>query len=146
MKNGTSYNNKYTDEQRERIKAMWLEGKSSGDICRHFDGMSRNAAIGLITRMNLPKRVRIRPPAKPRPVVPLIAELAPLPIGSPGEFSLKGCKWIAGEPTATFVECGISRKSGSPWCEYHHSRAFDRSRVTKSDGMNPSTGAARVFR
>lgn len=142
---------KYTDSERERIKAMWLAGETAAYIAQHFNGMTRNMAIGVVSRMNLPKRPtpprKPIPAPKPKPIVAPVVD-APVPIGIPGDFTPNGCRWIAGEPGPGFIECGHPRKSGTSWCDHHAARAMDRSRQTKSaDEVNRSkSGANAVFR
>lgn len=45
------------DELRERIKDLWLAGETSSSIAEKV-GRTRNSCIGLVTRMNLPKRAQ----------------------------------------------------------------------------------------
>lgn len=135
---GQVYHTKYTPEQRERIKAMWLEGCSSRFIAGHFEGVTRSAIIGLISRMGLPRRETVKSvksaERKPKVVAPVVILDEPVPCGE------------SGDPGPGFIECGHARKMGSLYCQFHYDRSIDRSRKTNAAGMNPKTGAARVFR
>jgi GcrA cell cycle regulator len=58
----------WTDERVERLKKMWAEGFSANDIAMTIRHVSRNAVIGKIHRLNLPKR-ELRKSTKPGSVV-----------------------------------------------------------------------------
>ena len=132
----------HTPELRERIKSLWEEGKSAGVISRILDnGMSRNACIGVISRMKLAPRLLDRPAggvirqksiAKPRPV--LLAIVAkdmeqppdePFPIGIWNDFPAIGlCRWIAGDTRKEWRTCGFPVHPKSVYCKIHHSRCY----------------------
>ena len=68
----------WTDERVERLKKLWAEGLSASQIAAQLGGVSRNAVIGKVHRLNLPGRAKAggtqatarpkRPaPAAPRP-------------------------------------------------------------------------------
>jgi GcrA cell cycle regulator len=164
----------WTPDRVERLKKLWAEGFSANDIAMTIRNVSRNAVIGKIHRLNLPKRElrkstkpgsiikrRNRPPlrtvfdATPNNVhhtnpkvkqmraiaeqtraVPVI-KTAPLPAPVPGlaplnlsllELGPTSCKWAVNEPPKgeQFLFCGHQRKDGSPYCEFHHSRAYQK--------------------
>jgi GcrA cell cycle regulator len=54
----------WTEERVERLKKLWAEGFSANDIAMEIRHVSRNAVIGKIHRLKLPKR-EVR--ASPRP-------------------------------------------------------------------------------
>ncbi|XUY27062.1 GcrA family cell cycle regulator [Agrobacterium sp. rho-8.1] len=65
----------WTDERVERLKRLWAEGLSASQIAAQLGGVSRNAVIGKVHRLNLPGRAKAggtvatsRPAAK-RPTV-----------------------------------------------------------------------------
>jgi GcrA cell cycle regulator len=65
----------WTDERVERLKRLWAEGLSASQIAAQLGGVSRNAVIGKVHRLNLPGRAKAggtvatsRPAAK-RPAV-----------------------------------------------------------------------------
>ncbi|MGJ7039616.1 GcrA family cell cycle regulator [Shinella sp. BE166] len=68
----------WTDERVEKLKKLWSEGLSASQIAAQLGGVSRNAVIGKVHRLNLPGRAKAggtqsasrpkRPvPAAPRP-------------------------------------------------------------------------------
>ncbi|WP_432346673.1 GcrA family cell cycle regulator [Shinella yambaruensis] len=68
----------WTDERVEKLKKLWSEGLSASQIAAQLGGVSRNAVIGKVHRLNLPGRAKAggtqaaarpkRPaPATPRP-------------------------------------------------------------------------------
>ena len=80
----------WTDERVEALKAMWAEGKSASHIAKELGGVTRNAVIGKVHRLNLPGRAKAggtqtaarpkRPtPAAPRPAAPFQARAAAAP-------------------------------------------------------------------
>jgi GcrA cell cycle regulator len=58
----------WTDERVERLKKMWAEGFSANDIAMTIRHVSRNAVIGKIHRLNLPKR-ELRKSTKPGSII-----------------------------------------------------------------------------
>ncbi|MBC7313969.1 MAG: GcrA cell cycle regulator [Rhizobium sp.] len=68
----------WTDERVERLKRLWSEGLSASQIAAQLGGVSRNAVIGKVHRLNLPGRAKAggstaasraakRPAPAPRP-------------------------------------------------------------------------------
>jgi len=60
----------WTDERVERLTKLWAEGLSASQIAAQLGGVSRNAVIGKVHRLNLPGRAKAggSPSAAPRPV------------------------------------------------------------------------------
>lgn len=56
----------WSDERRERVRSLWAEGWSARQIASEL-GVSRNAIIGLIHRMQPAKERGERPPRTQRP-------------------------------------------------------------------------------
>uniref|UniRef100_UPI0028AB0CB5 GcrA family cell cycle regulator n=1 Tax=Shinella sp. TaxID=1870904 RepID=UPI0028AB0CB5 len=48
----------WTDERVERLKKLWAEGLSASQIAAQLGGVSRNAVIGKVHRLNLPGRAK----------------------------------------------------------------------------------------
>ncbi|MBP8939426.1 MAG: GcrA cell cycle regulator, partial [Agrobacterium sp.] len=48
----------WTDERVEKLKKLWAEGLSASQIAAQLGGVSRNAVIGKVHRLNLPGRVK----------------------------------------------------------------------------------------
>lgn len=56
----------------ERLKIMWMQGVSAGQIARSLGhGITRNAVLGKAHRLGLPHRGELKPKRQPAPVVPL---------------------------------------------------------------------------
>lgn len=49
----------WPEDKVERLKARWAEGASATEIARELGGFTRNAIIGKVTRLGLPKRSRL---------------------------------------------------------------------------------------
>jgi GcrA cell cycle regulator len=54
MDNGANW----TDDRVERLKKLWSEGLSASQIAAQLGGVSRNAVIGKVHRLNLPGRAK----------------------------------------------------------------------------------------
>ena len=54
MDNGANW----TDERVDRLKKLWSEGLSASQIAAQLGGVSRNAVIGKVHRLNLPGRAK----------------------------------------------------------------------------------------
>ena len=59
----------WTDERVEKLKKLWSEGLSASQIAAQLGGVSRNAVIGKVHRLNLPGRAKAggAPPLPARP-------------------------------------------------------------------------------
>jgi GcrA cell cycle regulator len=59
----------WTDERVERLKSMWMDGRSASEIARELGGVSRNAVIGKVHRLGLSGRQgsRSKPAAAAKP-------------------------------------------------------------------------------
>lgn len=115
----------WTDENIERLRAMWKQGLACSAIGRAL-GCTRNAVIGKVDRLNLPARVI------PCRVIRFASKAKPLPKEPPkqGSVSLLAlesgmCRYPIGDPKdAAFGFCGCSQKEGSPYCAEHSAIAF----------------------
>lgn len=68
----------WTDERVEKLKKLWSEGLSASQIAAQLGGVSRNAVIGKVHRLNLPGRAKAGgTPSAARPKRPAVA--APRP-------------------------------------------------------------------
>jgi hypothetical protein len=56
-----------SDERIELLKKLWADGLTARQVAAEM-GMTRNAVIGKVHRLNLPKRIKTNPPGRtPRP-------------------------------------------------------------------------------
>lgn len=137
--------NSWTEERVERLKVLWAEGQSCGQIAKALNcGLSRCAIIGKIHRLGLPgrntefrtKRARVyTPPKMPRMAVvkavtgPVVEE-DPVILADGNHVTImtvtdRMCRWPIGDPASSdFHFCGRSPKSGSPYCEAHARKAY----------------------
>lgn len=58
--------NGWTDERVELLKKLWSDGLSASQIAQELGGVTRNAVIGKVHRLNLSGRAK-SPSAAPRP-------------------------------------------------------------------------------
>ena len=56
----------WTDERVEQLKKLWAEGLSASQIAAQIGGVSRNAVIGKVHRLNLPGRAKSGAARRPR--------------------------------------------------------------------------------
>ncbi|TBB57043.1 GcrA cell cycle regulator [Rhizobium ruizarguesonis] len=124
----------WTDERVARLKRLWAEGLSASQIAAHLGGVSRNAVVGKIHKLQLPGRAgagRIVPrqtsasnfdkllPRQARVVVPISKKLAV------HQLTERVCHWPVGDPlTADFSFCGADAPENSPYCVYHQRLAY----------------------
>lgn len=158
------YTHNWTDERIELLKKLWADGKSASQIVEIMGGVSRNAVIGKVHRLNLPVRqdyqqplraARIirtprMPKKKPEPAKvselqkfidrapPPVADSIPMP-KSLGltlmELENHNCRWPAGEREhITF--CGHQIEQGRSYCAYHV-------RLSRGKGTESERRAAR---
>jgi GcrA cell cycle regulator len=106
----------WTPERIAALIALWSEELSASEIGRQL-GITKNAVIGKVHRLGLPKR---RPTASeddgPEDIVRLDAltsDMCSWPVGNPGD---KG-----------FHFCGETAVAGKPYCSKHCAVAYIRS-------------------
>lgn len=115
---------------REVIRGYWEGGWSARKISETLreDGhiMTRNACIGVISRMNLAKRATlsftsrpIRPRMPPKPIEPVPDNFPPSLHLDMIEVSDATCRWPEGD--GPFFFCGDAPHGKSVYCEFHHS-------------------------
>lgn len=78
----------WTDERVEKLKKLWSEGLSASQIAAQLGGVSRNAVIGKVHRLNLPGRAKAggtptaARPKRPAPVAPRPSNFTARPVAA----------------------------------------------------------------
>src|SRR5262245_51676016 len=134
----------WTDERTEILKQRWDQGRTLSQIADELGGISRNAVIGKVHRLDLPKRgqaASMPRSAKPRkkrekpqihisrgPMLGLEKATRPLPPERKEEIPVVQrcgildlgtgiCRWPIGTPgTEGFVFCGGRAAEGKVYC------------------------------
>ena len=78
----------WTDERVEKLTKLWSEGLSASQIAAQLGGVSRNAVIGKVHRLNLPGRAKAggtqsaSRPKRPAAAVPRPSNFAARPVAT----------------------------------------------------------------
>ncbi|MEX2451964.1 MAG: GcrA family cell cycle regulator [Rhodospirillales bacterium] len=105
----------WTPERMQALIAMWNEGLPASEIGRRLH-VTKNAVVGKVHRLGLPKRRITAPPKESEPrgdvvrLEALKADMCSWPIGDPGEEN--------------FQFCGHETVPGKPYCTKHCARAY----------------------
>lgn len=51
----------WTEEKRDLVRTLWADGLSASQIAGEIGGVTRNAVIGVVHRMGLSGRVKVKP-------------------------------------------------------------------------------------
>jgi GcrA cell cycle regulator len=157
----------WTEERIDTLRALAEQGLTAGQIAERLGGVSRNAVIGKMNRLDRPSRKAApkpqpKPEPKPAPVVekaaairaaalrPIAPPLAHRPyveIAEPaGAVRFNGltpkmCRWPIGDPaTDAFSFCGADANAGS-YCARHAVVAYPRGRAVRMLGKGRGGGA-----
>jgi GcrA cell cycle regulator len=78
----------WTDERVEKLKKLWSEGLSASQIAAQLGGVSRNAVIGKVHRLNLPGRAKAggSQPSRAPKRAPVTAQTAVRPASTQASF------------------------------------------------------------
>ena len=155
----------WTPARVEQLKALWAEGRAASYCAMRLGGVSRNAVIGKVHRLGLPKRNTASlasPKKKRRADGQLVKKLRELRNGSilpsaPCEETRRGegCPPTLDPPlhyllfeqlekhSCRWPEgegadkrfCGAHRKAHSPYCAHHHSRAYEKPKAAQRGGF-----------
>ena len=113
----------WTEERLEQLTKLWSQGLSITQIGLKL-GVTRNAVVGKVHRMGLPKRqspiVRSGKPfeSKRRKVLPLTF----------ANWDRSKCSWPIGDPKSQdFKFCADKIVVGRPYCSVHCSQAYTTS-------------------
>lgn len=118
----------WTPERIKILKKAWQQGKSASAIARDL-GVSKNAVIGKMHRLNLSEKVK-----KVAQEVETKKEAYILPQNGVQLLDLKtnSCRWPIGEPTdSDFHFCGHEVVSGKPYCAKHCALAYTNVKEAK---------------
>lgn len=108
--------NEWTPTRISALIALWNEGLSTSEIGNRL-GITKNAVVGKVHRLGLPKR---NAPVRHKAEKEVIAEVIKLEALRPGM-----CSWPIGEPgTSGFGFCGQEAVPDRPYCAGHCSRAY----------------------
>ena len=110
----------WDEERLGQLTKLWAEGLSITQIGLRI-GVSRNAVVGKVHRMGLPKRqspiARSDKPFEPK--------RRRLPALSLAEWDRSSCSWPIGDPKeADFKFCGEKALDGRPYCREHCNIAY----------------------
>ena len=118
----------WNEERLEQLQKLWAEGLSITQI-GNMIGVSRNAVVGKVHRMGLPKRqspiVRSDKPIEPRR-----RKMSPEAYADLGRNK---CSWPIGDPRDPgFRFCGEEAEPGRPYCTAHCAVAYTTKSETKA--------------
>ncbi|MBH68952.1 MAG: global cell cycle regulator GcrA-like protein [Rhodospirillaceae bacterium] len=110
----------WNEERLEQLTKLWEEGLSITQIGLRL-GVTRNAVVGKVHRMGLPKRqspiVRSDKPFEPKR-----RKLSPLTFA---DWDRHKCSWPLGDPRSSdFKFCGDPIEDGRPYCSEHCKLAY----------------------
>ena len=148
----------WTDERVEQLKALKAQGLPASQIARLLGGVTRDAVISKLQRLD--GRARHKPrlqASEERPRVPMTPK-APVRAHAPaveedpvvlddGSFATvltindRMCRWPIGDPSENeFHFCGRKPKNGSPYCEVHARKAYQPQKSNHAVAENASSG------
>ena len=105
-------NHEWTTDRVEQLTKLWATGLSASEIGRQL-GITKNAVVGKVRRLNLAMR---RAPSIPKRQ-PNIVTL--------DRLTSTQCLWPEGEPgESSFRFCGKVAVMGKPYCENHCAIAY----------------------
>ncbi len=126
----------WTPDRVKTLMALWAEGISTLEIGRRL-GVTKNAVVGKVHRLGLPKRqspinstprtpraAKQTEPVRMKPqTIPLTKDMVKME-----ELSSGMCNWPEGEPgSEDFRFCGQPSVEGKPYCAAHCARAYVKS-------------------
>ena len=110
----------WTPERVEELTKFWATGLSASEIDRRM-GITKNAVVGKVRRLDLAMRRQPPPPKRPVSIVTLDRLKADM------------CCWPTGEPgQPDFRFCGKEAIEGKPYCAEHCARAYIQSTNKKA--------------
>ena len=118
----------WTEDRLTDLTRLWTEGLSITQIGLAL-GVSRNAVVGKVHRMGLPKRQSpIVKSDKPRVPKAPIERRRTVPL-SLEQWDRNTCSWPIGDPKSeSFSFCGDHVAPGRPYCTVHCAKAYTSQR------------------
>lgn len=123
-------NEDWSLERTQALIELWKTGLPAGEIGNRL-GVTKNAVVGKVHRLGLPKRPS---PIKRDPNKPVVRKPPPVEPNVVTLSALKGgmCNWPEGDPgTPEFHFCGEPALAGKPYCAEHCAKAYVRSSPSK---------------
>lgn len=130
----------WTGANREKLEKLWSAGYSARLIAAEFPGTTRNAILGAVHRLKLPKRqvavsaeraVYVRLKGRPRATrslkfKPPVCEPteAPIPDTALRVSLLDRKEHQCCYPIEGMIYCGADKQAGSSYCAWHHHRVW----------------------
>lgn len=131
----------WTDERIKLLKKLWQNGTSTVEIGRAL-GISKNAVVGKVHRLELPPRPS---PLKSEGKKPL---KRPVKVGHVALMDLKltSCRWPIGDPKdPDFHFCGEQSVTGKPYCQEHCKIAYTSLKeLSLQNALNKNAAATPV--
>lgn len=123
----------WTPDRVNTLMALWGEGISTSEIGRRL-GVTKNAVVGKVHRLGLPKR---NSPIKSEAAKPVAKKEAPKSQAVAMDNLRPGmCRWPEGEPgTENFHFCGQPIVPEKPYCAHHCERAYVKSTKEKKSAQ-----------
>ncbi len=165
----------WTDERVENLKKLWQDGLSASQIAKQLGGVTRNAVIGKVHRLNLsgraqpskparpvfkaPRVAREAKPATPRRVAePRVVQESSMPVPEPIRYmdEVPGsatihtlgahmCKWPIGDPATDGFTFCGRRQDDGPYCAEHARVAYQPAQAKKRAGPNELARSLRRY-
>ena len=102
----------WTPERVAELTKLWATGLSASEIGRRM-GITKNAVVGKVRRLDLTMRRAPAPPKRAPSVVTL------------DRLASNMCSWPQGEPgSEDFRFCGHPALPGKPYCDTHCAMAY----------------------
>jgi GcrA cell cycle regulator len=120
----------WTEQRLEQLKSLWAKGLSISQIGAEI-GVSRNAVVGKVHRMGLPKRQSPIMRSEKTPAVrPAAKTASPMTFE---EWDRSKCCWPIGDPKSDdFRFCGERASEGRPYCAHHCAMAYTTTRESNA--------------
>lgn len=115
----------WTAEKIKQLKKLWQKGKSTVEIGKEL-GISKNAVVGKVHRLELEARPSPIKKASSVPVIPKQKEKSKEnKFVTLMDLKMNSCRWPIGDPKdEDFHFCGADTVTGKPYCSEHCKIAY----------------------